>query len=295
MIIITADVGGSKTTVAITKHGERMIMVRGPGAAVRPGRALTSATSIADQIRSALAQANLLKGDALVVGAAGAGRTPDADEIRAALARERIAGKVIVMSDVMLAFAALGVDIGVVLVAGTGSVVVGRTAEGKMVRQGGFGWQMGDEGAGYWIGQQALRAVGLAEDGRAPATSLRAALLKSVGAPDFRDVVGWSTVASPREVANLSRPVVHAAEAGDLVAKSILERASTALAALVNQLAGEFPPQSAIPVGLAGGLLSEEGPLGDPVAKLMAPPFVSMVTPVDPLLGGPKVVAAAAA
>ncbi|MBL8985725.1 MAG: hypothetical protein JNJ80_05625 [Gemmatimonadetes bacterium] len=294
MIIITADVGGSKTTVAITKDGERMILARGPGAGVRPGRALTSATAIADQIRSAMAQANLLKADAVIVGAAGAGRTPDAEEIRVSLARERIAGKVIVVSDVMLAFAALGVDVGVVLVAGTGSVAVGRTPAGKMVRQGGFGWQMGDEGAGYWIGQQALRAVGLAEDGRAPATSLRAALLKAVGAPDFRDVVGWSTVATPREVANLSRAVVHSADDGDPVAKGILDRAATELARLVNQLAGEFPNPGAIPVGLAGGLLSAGGPLGGPVSALLQAPFVPLNEAVDPLLGGPKLLAASA-
>lgn len=294
MITITADVGGSKTTVAITKDGERMILVRGPGAGVRPGRALTSATAIADQIRSAMAQANLLKADAIIVGAAGAGRTPDAEEIRVSLARERIAGKVIVVSDVMLAFAALGVEVGVVLVAGTGSVAVGRTAAGKLVRQGGFGWQMGDEGAGYWIGQQALRAVGLAEDGRAPATALRSALLKAVGAPDFRDVVGWSTVATPREVANLSRAVVHTAETGDAVARAILDRAATELARLVNQLAGEFPNPGAIPVGLAGGLLAQEGPLGGPVADLLLPPFVPLADPVDPLLGGPKLLAASA-
>ncbi len=294
MITITADVGGSKTTVAITKDGERMILVRGPGAGVRPGRALTSATAIADQIRSAMAQANLLKADAIIVGAAGAGRTPDAEEIRVSLARERIASKVIVVSDVMLAFAALGVDVGVVLVAGTGSVAVGRTSAGKLVRQGGFGWQMGDEGAGYWIGQQALRAVGLAEDGRAPATALRSALLKAVGAPDFRDVVGWSTVATPREVANLSRAVVHTAETGDAVARAILDRAATELARLVNQLAGEFPNPGAIPVGLAGGLLAQEGPLGGPVADLLLPPFVPLADPVDPLLGGPKLLAASA-
>ncbi|MDX2061306.1 MAG: BadF/BadG/BcrA/BcrD ATPase family protein [Gemmatimonadales bacterium] len=294
MIIITADVGGSKTTVAITKDGERMILARGPGAGVRPGRALTSATAIADQIRSAMAQANLLKADAVIVGAAGAGRTPDAEEIRVSLARERIAGKVIVVSDVMLAFAALGVDVGVVLVAGTGSVAVGRTPAGKMVRQGGFGWKMGDEGAGYWIGQQALRAVGLAEDGRAPTTSLRAALLKAVGAPDFRDVVGWSTVATPREVANLSRAVVHSADDGDPVAKGILDRAATELARLVNQLAGEFPNPGAIPVGLAGGLLSAGGPLGGPVSALLQAPFVPLNEAVDPLLGGPKLLAASA-
>lgn len=288
MIVITADVGGSKTTVAITTDGQRIGHSRGPGSAVRPGRALVTATSVADLIRSTLAQANLLRADAMVVGAAGAGRLADAEEIRTALARERIANRVFVVTDVMLAFEALGVDIGVVLVAGTGSVAIGRTPEGRMVRQGGLGWQMGDEGAGYWVGRTALVAAGLAHDGRGPVTELTPALLKATGAPDFRDLVGWSTVAAPREIANLTRAVAAVAKAGDAVARSILDRAASELAGLVNRLAGEFHGGSAIPVGLTGGMLVTEGLLGPAVASLIKKPFVPLKEPVDPLGGGPR-------
>ena len=54
----------------------------GPGAAVRPGRALASATVIAEVVRRALAGAGRLTGDVLLVGAAGAGREPERDELR---------------------------------------------------------------------------------------------------------------------------------------------------------------------------------------------------------------------
>jgi N-acetylglucosamine kinase-like BadF-type ATPase len=294
MIVIVADVGGSKTSVGISAEGRRVLTITGPGSPVRPGRALHTASTVADLIRSAMAQANLLKADAIVIGAAGAGRSADAEEIRVAVSRERIAGRVVVVTDVMLAFAAFGVEVGLVLVAGTGSVTVGHTAEGKLVRQGGFGWQMGDEGGGYWIGRRALRAVGLAEDGRAPGTVLRAALMKAVGAPEFRDLVAWSTVASPREVASLSRAVVTVANAGDPVAQEILRRATDKLAGLINRLAGEFPAPSAIPVGLSGGLVGIGGPLGSAVAALIKPPFITLKDPVDPLVGGERLVAQAA-
>lgn len=139
MIIITADVGGSKTSIAVTRDGERLVETRGQGTSVRPGRAVVAATMIADLCRRALAQANLLRADILVVGAAGAGREADAEEIRITLSRERFAAQVVVVSDVMLAFAALGAEIGVVLVAGTGSVAFGRASDGRMVRQGASG------------------------------------------------------------------------------------------------------------------------------------------------------------
>ncbi len=286
MIVITADAGGTKTTVAVTDGDRRLIQTRGPGAAVRPGRALVSATIVADLMRSALAQANLLRADVIVIGAAGAGRAADAEETRMIIARERIADRVVVVSDVVLAFEALGVDVGLVLVAGTGSAVIGRTPDGLEVRQGGFGWQMGDEGAGYWIGQEALRAAGLANDQRGPETALLPALMRATGAPTFRDLVGWSTVASPREVANLARGVVSTAASGDLVAQAILERAATDLALLVNTLAADFPARSAIPLGFSGGLVGPQGPLQERVAALIERPFVPLGSPVDPLLGG---------
>jgi glucosamine kinase len=292
VIVITADVGGSKSTVAITRDGTRLVENRGPGSAVRPGRALLTATTVADQIRGALAQANLLQADALVIGAAGAGRPADAEEIRAALVRERIAIRVIVVTDVALAFEALGAAVGVVLVAGTGSVAVGRTKDGRLVRQGGLGWQMGDEGGGYWIGRSALVAAGLAHDGRGPATALSDGLLRATGAPDFREMVGWSTVAAPREVAQLAKTVAAAARAGDAVAGSILEQAAAELAGLVNGLAAHFPKAGPVPVGFAGGLLAGENPLGPAVAGLIRKPFAPLAEPVDPLLGGPRLAAA---
>ncbi len=288
MIVITADVGGTKTSVAITNGEERLSQVIGPGAAVRPGRALASATIVAGLMRSALAQTKLLRADAVVIGAAGAGRATDAEEMRIAVARERIADRVVVVSDVALALEALGLDVAVVLVAGTGSVAIGRAPGGTPVRQGGYGWQMGDEGGGYWIGQQALRAAGLAHDGRGPATTLLTALMQATGVGALRDLVGWSTIASAREVATLSRGVVSAAASGDAVAAGILDQAAAALAQLVNQLAEKFGSASAVPVGFTGGLVGPDGPLQHRVTGLIDAPFVPRAAPLDPLLGGPR-------
>lgn len=291
MIVVTADVGGTKTSVAVTSGNERLAEVIGPGAAVRPGRALASTAIVAGLIRSALAEAKLFRADVAVIGAAGAGRAIDAEDLRVAMMCERVADRVVVMSDVALALEALGLDVAVVLVAGTGSVAIGRAPNGTSVRQGGYGWQMGDEGGGYWIGQQALRAAGLAHDGRGPATTLLASLMEATGTGTFRDLVGWSTLASAREVATLSRGVASAAESGDAVATRILDQAAAALAQLVNQLADQFGSVSAVPVGFTGGLVGPDGPLQPRVVALIEPPFAPRPLPLDPLLGGPRLAA----
>lgn len=283
MIVVTVDVGGSKTAVAVSDSGQRLLTLAGPGAAVRPGRTMTSASAIADLARKALAQTGRLRADGLVVGAAGAGRSADAEEVRAVLVRERIAERVVVVSDVALALEALGSPTGVVLIAGTGSIAIGRTAAG-LVRQGGYGWQMGDEGGGYWIGTQALRAAGLAHDGRGPDTRLETALRQATGAREFRDLVAWSTVAGPREVAALARTVMDTAEQGDAESGLILDQAAGWLAGMLAVVARSFD-RTPIPLGLTGGLLSEGSRMLPRLRAVLDPRFANPVN-VDPLLGG---------
>ena len=172
-LLIGADVGGSKTAVGVSDGGEVLSRAEGPGAAVRPGRALASASIIAEVVRRALAQQGKLAGDLLVVGAAGAGRDPEREELRKALRGEGIADRVVVTTDIEIALAgAFEHGPGIVVSAGTGSIAVGRDRNGRRHRIGGYGWQMGDEGSGYGIGRAALGAVSRAHDGRSPATAL---------------------------------------------------------------------------------------------------------------------------
>jgi len=80
-ILIGADVGGSKTAVGVSEGANVLARADGPGAAVRPNRALASAGMIAEVVRRALANLGRLSGDVLLVGAAGAGRDPERSEL----------------------------------------------------------------------------------------------------------------------------------------------------------------------------------------------------------------------
>ena len=122
-IIAGADVGGSKSAAAVWKDGTEVARVSGVGAAVRPGRALSSAATIATLVRSALTSAGLLRADLLVVGAAGAGREPEAGDLARALRNEDMAARVHVTTDLALLLeGAFPEGPGLVLAAGTGSV-----------------------------------------------------------------------------------------------------------------------------------------------------------------------------
>src|SRR5216684_250971 len=78
---------------------------------------------------------------------------------------------------------------GLITIAGTGSFAFGRNAAGQMARAGGWGYIFGDEGGGFFITRQALRAALRFEEGWGPATSLRSALLAETGAMDANDLL----------------------------------------------------------------------------------------------------------
>ena len=180
-VLIGADVGGTKTAVAVAIDDTEVARAEGIGGAVRPGRALASATTIADVVRRALGIAGKLRGDVLVVGASGAGRPEEREELRSALRSEEIATQVVVIGDIEIALAAsFGDGPGIVVTAGTGSVAVARDSQGRIHRSGGYGWQMGDEGSGYAVGRAALGAIGRAADGRSPKTALTKPVMESV-------------------------------------------------------------------------------------------------------------------
>jgi glucosamine kinase len=261
-ILIGADVGGSKTAVGVSDGETILARADGAGAAIRPGRALASASVIAEVVRKALAGAGRVGGDVLYVGAAGAGREPERDELRKALRGENLAPLVVVSTDIEIALAAVfDTGPGIVVSAGTGSVAVGRDRAGRQHRIGGYGWQMGDEGSGYAIGRAALGAVSRAADGRSPRTALSERVLAASRSEGFDDLIRWAAGASPAEVASLAPHVLDVAAHGDPLAQGICDYAARELTQLAVCLVPAMDVQPPVGVALTGGLLSSEGPL----------------------------------
>ena len=282
-ILAGADVGGSKSAAAVWKDGTEVARVSGIGAAVRPGRALSSAATIATLVRRALTSAGLLRADLLVVGAAGAGREPEAGDLARALRNEDVAARVQVTTDLALLLESAFPDgPGLVLAAGTGSVAVARTASGDIERAGGHGWQMGDEGGGYDMGRAVLRAVGRAADGRGPATALEQAARDLARAEDFPALIRWAASAGVAEVAALGGAAVRTAEAGDAVALEILKASADELAGLAMALARRTGVKQ---VAIAGGLVGSDL-MRTEIATRLAAGKLSVLDGVPDALGG---------
>ena len=285
---VGVDVGGTKTAAVVMEGEAELSRADGPGAAVRPGRALSSAGIIAEVVRRALAAASRPRAAALVVGAAGAGRPAERDDLREALRVEGLAERIQVTTDIEVALAsAFGDEPGIVVSAGTGSVAVGRDRSGALKRIGGYGWQMGDEGSGYAIGRAALGAVSRAADGRSPRTALSDRVLDITRSGGLDALIRWAAGAGPAEVASLAPHVLEVAAEGDIVAQGIADYAARELSQLAVNLLPTLDAEPPVPVAVTGGILRPGTPLQRAVvAKLREESTLQVLErPVDAATG----------
>ncbi|HUS06557.1 MAG TPA: BadF/BadG/BcrA/BcrD ATPase family protein, partial [Bryobacteraceae bacterium] len=127
---------------------------------------------------------------------------------------------------------ATGGQPGIIIIAGTGSISLGRNAKGQTARAGGWGYIYGDEGGGFDIARQAVRAVLRHEEGWGPATVLRDILLSETATQNANDMMhALYTAEHPRpRIAGYSKLVDAAASEGDMVARNIILNAAQQLA-----------------------------------------------------------------
>lgn len=135
---------------------------------------------------------------------------------------------------------------GAVLVAGTGSVGEALLPDGSRRLVGGWGWQIGDEGSGAWLGQQAMRLAQAAFDDRAPRGALANAVFERIGSRR-EALLAFCAQAGQGGYAGLA-PLVFEHEAADPAARALLDGAAAALETLAAAL------HPTLPLALAGSI-----------------------------------------
>jgi N-acetylglucosamine kinase-like BadF-type ATPase len=150
---------------------------------------------------------------------------------------------------------------GIVTIAGTGSIAFGRNREGKTARAGGWGYVFGDEGGGFDLVRQALRATLRHEEGWGPKTKLRDTLIAAAGATSANDLLHrFYTDEYPRErVAAFSKLLDRTARDGDAVAREILLAGAQQLATLATAVRAQiFGGIVACRISYLGGVFRSE-------------------------------------
>jgi N-acetylglucosamine kinase-like BadF-type ATPase len=262
------DGGGTKTDlVVVTGQGRLAAFLRAPStyylSADPRGTGLVGEV-LGEAVPAVCSQAGIVPGDVRFAffGLPGYGEVrADTPRLDAAAARALQHGRFRCDNDMLCGWAGslAGAD-GINVIAGTGSMTYGRRA-GAGVRAGGWGELFGDEGSGYWIGIQALRAFSKMSDGRAERGPLHEVLARHLALDADIDLVGlvlhqWR--GARQHIAALAPAVREAALAGDRCAQAILTAAAAELTGLTDATRRRlgFGHREIIPVSYSGGIFA---------------------------------------
>ncbi|MDR1972134.1 MAG: hypothetical protein LBQ46_09445 [Treponema sp.] len=148
---------------------------------------------------------------------------------------------------------------GYCLIAGTGSIALGRAAGGRMVRAGGLGYLLGDEGAAAWIGKTAIARCLRGLEGRDLPPVMLEAILKKTALKEGGDLIAYvHHHADKAQVAALAPLVTEAARTGDPLALDILQTGAAELALLVKSVLNQSPWIKNRTLVLAGGVIEHD-------------------------------------
>ena len=176
---------------------------------------------------------------------------------KAALLAELIdAERLNVTHDAKIALAgALEGEPGIIVIAGTGSIAYGENAHGEAARAGGWGYIYGDEGGGFDIARQAVRAALREHEGWGPRTALTPAVIELTGATDANDALHrlYTTEWPRSRVAEMAMAVDRIASEGDPLAADILRHAAQQLALLAAAVRRQLWSEGGLRIAHVGG------------------------------------------
>ncbi len=251
--VMGIDGGATKTLAAVLDLDERTVHIAAGGPsnedAVGPAAAVDTLLEVADR---ALAGAGISDGELGGAVLAVAGTDTDAIARNVSSARTE---HWIVVNDVVGAWAAAtGGRPGVGAISGTGSNVFGVGPGGRPWRVGGWGHLLGDQGSGYWLGTESIRAALADRDGSGPQTALAAAACEffAVAGVEALAALVYSKPLSKGEISAFAVRTCELARAGDAVAHELYIRGANELAAQIAAVIGH--------TGLGGG--DDEFPVG---------------------------------
>lgn len=274
MYVLGIDAGGTKTVCLLAdEHGRVLAESRSGGANLQAAGEL-EVEKVLHHVMEETLGARDVRPDAICLGIAGVDRASDAAAVHGIMRRIGFKSRIVVVNDALVALVAgAGEEAGVVIVAGTGSIAYGRDGLGRACRAGGWGYLLGDEGGGFWIGRAALSAVVREFDGRGPATRLTELVLQEMKLATPGELIHaiYDRGLQRPLVAGLADVVHRAMLAGDAVASDILARAAGELAAAASSVVTRLQMRGDVfPTVLAGGIFRAIPGLAADVGERMA-------------------------
>jgi glucosamine kinase len=248
--VLGLDIGGTRSRAQLCVDGKVVAEGQAASASLVAVGAASAKVALADLLGQ-LPLDPLRRLDAVCVGSAGASVPGTRQFLTEHLAPLTRSGQVMIVKDAMLVLPAAGLDAGIALICGTGSVAIG-SYQGREVQSGGWGYLLGDEGSGYWMVRAALRVLLDRRDRGAPLGELGDRLLAATGTGHVGALHEmFYAQAQPRHWAGYAPLILTSA---DPSAATITAAAADALAGLAVSAAERLGAPPGLPVILSGGL-----------------------------------------
>ena len=284
------DGGGSKTRCVV--GDENSVLGSGSSASCKVQRVgeACARDSLAAAIHESCVQAGMSPRQIArtCAGVTGSAR-PEIASIMRELIASIVAGDIEVVGDVEIAFEdAFGDGSGVLVIAGTGSIAYGRNSKGDIARAGGWGHAISDEGSGYWIGVESVRAALRARD-RGSDSELLRELMDKLATAKVDDFIVMMNASPAPDFSAFFPAILAAGDRGDALATKVLEEAGIELAKLVQIVIERlFADNQPIQVATHGGVLGSSAQVRRSLAANITcrnPHVALSVHPVDPAHG----------
>ena len=258
--ILGIDGGGTRTRASIVA-GERVLAHAENGSIKRLRVGAEAAeTHLRALLKDVYAQAGVTGVRAASAGVASAAMPGVTEWIDAVFQDFNVERSEVVGDEVIALDAAFRGGPGILQIAGTGSNTIGRAPDGSRECAGGWSSHLGDEGSGYWIGLHSVRRALKAYDREQPTQ-----ILKKVGeiwgTPEIGELVNLGDSTPGPDFAALAPAIDELANAGDPVAREVLQQAAADLVEFVllvraklrrkHKIAGE------VPVAWTGGVIEK--------------------------------------
>jgi N-acetylglucosamine kinase-like BadF-type ATPase len=254
------DGGGTSCRIRVEDGGGNCLFADTGGASNIFGVGLDEALQTVEQLVSKALHAlhaspSEVKG--LCIGSAGLGRESEKNAFASLFSSllPKVPCSITTDAEIMLV-GGLGKMSGMGLIAGTGSICMGRNELGKSFRSGGFGWRLGDEGSAWWISNQAISRTLRSQEQRDLPTKMAEGLLRHYGFSELTQFVSWinDSATTKSMVASGASLVTDYAKNGDSLAIDIVRHAIAELVLLVESVYQKLSP-AFVDLVLYGGIL----------------------------------------
>ena len=300
LYIIGIDGGGTKTSAALCAPDQSILAeAQGESSNIQLVGVERAAENILSLVRQCCHSVGCTISEvgAIVAGVAGVGRAADRQQLFDGIVSLAQKNQISlppfsIESDSRIALeGAFHGKPGIIVIAGTGSMVLGKNTSGKLYRAGGWGRLIGDEGSGYAIGREAFRTIAREMDGSKTKTHLTKLFAEQFQF-DSQEAIIHAVYRTNFDIASVVPLVLQAAAKDDKAAKKIIANATLELIETINIVAEKLTKHSMknvrYPLSFAGSLLINDNIYSRKVRaaiKRTLPQFSVRAAKASPVIG----------